>query len=59
MKSFSYCIDRDPAAGMAYYYRGLSGINAGSAGNYCDDLQKAVSMGVKEAEPVLAQYCPQ
>lgn len=59
MKSFSACIDRDPAAGMAFYYRGLSGIQAGLAGNYCDDLQRAVSMGVKEAEPFRQQYCPQ
>ncbi|MEI7661005.1 MAG: tetratricopeptide repeat protein [Bacteroidota bacterium] len=59
INAFSTCIGLEPAYGSAYYYRALSGIESGKGGSSCNDLQKAVSLGIREAEPLLDQYCRQ
>jgi protein O-mannosyl-transferase len=57
IKSFSTCIEMNPVSGNAYYYRALSYKETGSRDSCCNDLQKAVNLGMKEAEPSLEQYC--
>ncbi len=59
IKSFTTCIAMDPAYGYAYYYRALSYLEVKNPGSSCGDLQKAVNFGIKEAAPLLEQYCRQ
>jgi tetratricopeptide (TPR) repeat protein len=57
IRSFSTCIEMDPVSGSAYYYRALSYKETGNPDSCCNDLKKAVNLGLKEAEPSLEQYC--
>ena len=59
VNSFSVSIALNPSSLYVYYYRALSYRELGKADSCCYDLQKALKLGIKEAEPILKQYCLQ
>jgi tetratricopeptide (TPR) repeat protein len=59
VNSFSTCIALNPTSEFVYYYRALSYKEIGKSDSCCNDLQKALKLGINAAEPLLKQYCPQ
>ena len=59
IKAFTTRINLDPANGHAYFYRALSNVESGEPRSSCSDLQTALKLGLKEAEPFLTKYCRQ
>jgi len=59
VNSFSTCIALKPSSEYVYYYRALSYKEVGKTDSCCNDLRQALKLGIKEAEPLLKQYCPQ
>jgi tetratricopeptide (TPR) repeat protein len=58
LEDFNHVIAIQPAAGNAYFNRGvLFYFNLGKPEQACSDWQKALELGIGQAEEILRQYC--
>ena len=58
IEDFTKSLESDREDGWAYFKRGEARLHSGDAENGCDDLHRAMSLGVTEAADMIDSECP-
>jgi tetratricopeptide (TPR) repeat protein len=56
-KDLDKAIKLDANLAEAYLQRGITLYNLDDAINGCNDLERALNLGIKEAEELISKYC--